>query len=82
MSLAAIGGGLVLLGAYPRLRALWDATPRPEAKRLFDGVIEPLAADARRLTAALHNGSFSRSLALGLATIFAAGAFAFLSAPT
>ena len=81
MSLAAIGGGLVLLGSYPRLRAIWDATPRPEAKRLFDGVINPLAADARKLTAALHDGGFSRSLALGLATIFAAGAFAFLSAP-
>ncbi|MFZ1510881.1 MAG: monovalent cation/H+ antiporter subunit A [Tabrizicola sp.] len=81
MSLAAIGGGLVLLGSYPRLRAIWDATPRPEAKRLFDGVIDPLAADARKLTAALHDGGFSRSLALGLATIFAAGAFAFFSAP-
>jgi len=81
MSLAAIGGGLVLLGAWPRLRALWDASPKPEAKRLFDAVIEPLAADARRLTAALHNGSFSRSLALGLATILAAGGYAFFSAP-
>ncbi|WP_333817164.1 hydrogen gas-evolving membrane-bound hydrogenase subunit E, partial [Tabrizicola sp.] len=81
MSLAAIGGGLVLLGTWPRLRAIWDATPRPEAKRIFDGVIEPLAADARRLTAALHDGGFSRSLALGLAAILAAGAYAFLSAP-
>ena len=81
MSLAAIGGGLVLLGTWPRLRAIWDATPRPDAKRIFDGVIEPLAADARKLTAALHDGGFSRSLALGLAAILAAGAYAFLSAP-
>ncbi|WP_374398033.1 monovalent cation/H+ antiporter subunit A [Tabrizicola sp.] len=81
MSLAAIGGGLVLLGAWPRLRALWDAFPKPEAKRLFDAVVEPLAADARRLTTAIHNGSFGRSLALGLAAILAAGAYAFLSAP-
>ena len=48
MSLAAIGGGLMVLGAYPRLRALWDATPRPEAKRIFDGIIEPLAATRPR----------------------------------
>ncbi|MBL9073224.1 monovalent cation/H+ antiporter subunit A [Tabrizicola sp.] len=81
MSLAAIGGGLVLLGTWPRLRAMWDATPRPEAKRMFDGIIEPLAADARKLTTVLHNGSFSRSLALGLAAILAAGSYAFLSAP-
>ena len=81
MSLAAIGGGLVVLGTYPRLRRLWDATPRPEAKRLYDGVIEPLAADARKLTSALHNGSFSRSLAIGLAAILAATAYAFFAAP-
>ena len=81
MSLVAFGGGLVVLGSYPRLRALWDACPKPEAKRLFDGVIDPLAADARRLTTALHNGSFSRSLAIGLAAILAAATFAFVSAP-
>jgi multicomponent K+:H+ antiporter subunit A len=81
MSLGAIGGGLLLLGAYPRLRALWDATPRPDAKRIFDGVIEPLARDARKLTERLHDGRFGRSLALGLAAILAAGGYAFFSAP-
>ncbi|MFO1202440.1 MAG: monovalent cation/H+ antiporter subunit A [Tabrizicola sp.] len=81
MSLAAIGAGLLLLGSYPRLHALWDATPRPEGKRLFDGVIEPLARDARTMTSALHNGRFSRSLTVALAAIAATGAYAFLSAP-
>ncbi|MBN8631529.1 MAG: monovalent cation/H+ antiporter subunit A [Rhodobacterales bacterium] len=81
MSLGAIGGGLMALGAYPRLRAIWDAAPRPEAKRMFDGVIEPIAADARRLTALLHDGRFGRSLSLGLAAIIAAAAYAFFSAP-
>ena len=81
MSLAAIGGGLVLLGAYPGLRAVWDRTPRPEAKRLFDGTIEPLAAEARTLTVALHSGRFNRSLGLALVTILGASAFAFLSVP-
>ena len=47
MSLAAIGGGFALLAGFPRLRALWDATPKPEAKRLFDATIAPLAAAAR-----------------------------------
>ena len=81
MSLAAIGGGLAAFGAWPRLRALWDATPRPEAKRLFDIAIEALATDARRLTTALHDGRFSRGLALGLGTIILAAAYGFFSAP-
>lgn len=80
MSLGAIGGGLVLLGAYPRLRAVWDATPRPEAKRLFDGAIEPLARDARKLTETLHDGRFDRSLTLGLLAILGTGGYAFFSA--
>jgi multicomponent K+:H+ antiporter subunit A len=79
MSLAAIGGGLMLLGAYPRLRALWDATPRPEAKRLFDGVIETLAAASRQITDALHNGRFSRSLVAAILAIALLSAFAFLT---
>ena len=77
MSLVAIGGGLMALGAYPRLRALWDATPRPEAKRLFDGVIEPLAALARRVTEGLHNGSFGRAVSLAVLAIAATALWAF-----
>jgi multicomponent K+:H+ antiporter subunit A len=77
MSLAAIGGGLMILGAYPRLRALWDATPRPEAKRLFDGIIDPAAALARHTTETLHNGSFGRAVSLGIAAIAAAALWAF-----
>lgn len=79
MSLAAIGGGLILLGAYPRLRGLWDATPRPEAKRIFDGIIEPLAEASDRFTAILHNGRFSRSLVLAVLTIAVLSTLAFLT---
>ncbi|MDM7932700.1 monovalent cation/H+ antiporter subunit A [Tabrizicola sp.] len=77
MSLAAVGGGLMALGAYPRLRALWDAAPRPEAKRIFDGVIEPLAALARGLTGLVHNGSFSRAVGVAVVAIAAASLWAF-----
>jgi multicomponent K+:H+ antiporter subunit A len=79
MSLAAIGGGLMLLGAYPRLRALWDATPRPEAKRLFDGIVEPLAEASRSFTDGLHNGRFSRALVLAVLAIAGLSAVAFLT---
>ncbi|HLQ17745.1 MAG TPA: hydrogen gas-evolving membrane-bound hydrogenase subunit E, partial [Tabrizicola sp.] len=79
MSVAAIGGGLVLLGAYPRLRAIWDATPRPEAKRIFDGLVEPLANASRTFTETLHDGRFSRSLVLAVLTIALLSAAAFLT---
>ncbi|MCU0903664.1 MAG: monovalent cation/H+ antiporter subunit A [Tabrizicola sp.] len=78
MSLAAVGGGLLLLGAYPRLRAIWDAAPRPEAKRIFDSLIEPLAVLARSVTEGLHNGSFGRALTLGVLAIAGAALWAFL----
>jgi multicomponent K+:H+ antiporter subunit A len=77
MSLTAIGGGLLVLGLYPRLRAVWDATPRPDAKRLFDGLVEPLAFAARRLTDALHNASLTRAIAIATLAIAAAGVWVF-----
>ena len=78
MSLAAVGGGLMMLGAYPRLRAIWDAAPRPEAKRIFDGIVEPLAALSRSVTEGLHNGSFGRALVLAVLAIAGAALWAFL----
>ncbi len=77
MSLAAVGGGLLTLGAYPRLRAIWDATPRPEAKPIFDALIETLAAAARGVTDALHNSSLSRAVAAAVLAIAAATLWAF-----
>ncbi|KAF0113885.1 MAG: multicomponent K+:H+ antiporter subunit A [Rhodobacteraceae bacterium] len=78
MSLAAIGGGLVCLGAYPRLRAIWNAAPRPDAKRIFDGIVEPLAALSRLVTDGLHNGSFGRAVVLAVLAIAGAALWAFL----
>nr|MCU0829602.1 DUF4040 domain-containing protein [Tabrizicola sp.] len=78
MSLAAIGGGLMMLGGFARLRAIWDAAPRPEAKRIFDGLVEPLAALARGLTGLIHNASLSRSVAVATLAIAAAVAWAFM----
>lgn len=80
MSLAAVGGGLMSLGAYPRLRARWDAAPRPDAKRLFDGIVEPAAALARSVTEGLHNGSFGRALTLAVLAIAGAALWAFSGA--
>ncbi|MDQ1848558.1 monovalent cation/H+ antiporter subunit A [Gemmobacter fulvus] len=79
MSLAAIGGGLAVLGLHRRLEALWLAAPRPEAKQIFDGVMEPFARLARGITEALHTGSMGRYLWISTAAIVATGYFAFRS---
>ena len=78
MSLIALGGGLMMMGLYPRLRAMWDAAPRPEAKRIFDGVIEPLAALACTLTGLVHNGSFARAVTAAVLAIVGVSLWAFL----
>jgi multicomponent K+:H+ antiporter subunit A len=78
MSLIALGGGLMMMGLYPRLRAMWDAAPRPEAKRIFDSIIEPLAALARTLTGLVHNGSFARAVTAAVLAIAGVSLWAFL----
>ena len=77
MSLAAIGGGLVLLGLHPRLAAVWVSTPRPDAKRIFHGIVDPVVSLARTLTDALHNASLTRAIAIAIVTVTVAGAWAF-----
>ena len=77
MSLIAIGGGLVLLGLYPRLLTLSAAFPRLDAKRIFDGLVEPLATAARGLTDTLHNGALTRAIAIATLGVTAAGVWAF-----
>jgi len=77
MSLVAIGGGLALLGLYPRLRKLWDAAPKPEAKPIFDALIRALASAAQFVTERLHNASLSRAVAVAVLAIVAAATWAF-----
>ena len=78
MSLAAIGGGLLLLGLYRPLRAAWDRSPRPEAKRLFDAATDALTRLSRHVTDGLHDGGFGRSVTLAVLAIAAAALRAFL----
>ncbi len=79
MSVFAFGAGLLLLAGYPRLRARWDATPRPEAKALFDAAMASLVATAARASAGLHDGSLGRMMRLAVLTVAAAGVLAFAS---
>ncbi|MBZ4690734.1 MAG: dehydrogenase (quinone) [Cereibacter sp.] len=78
MSVIAILGGFLLLMLHAPLNRLWLAAPRPEAKRIFDGIVEPLAALARGLTQRLHDGALTRYFAIATVAIVAAGFAAFL----
>ena len=77
MSVLAVGGGLVLVGAYPALRRLWLAVPKPDAPAMFDAAMLGATALARGLTGRLHGGGLAGPLALATAAITAAGVLAF-----
>ena len=51
---------------------MWEATPRPEAKVIFDALIQAVVVLARRVTALTHTGEMSRYLVIFvLATVVA-----------
>ena len=78
MSAVAIAGGVLLLGAYRPALAFRLSLPRPEAKAIFDRLVELLVAGARALTLGIHNGSLQRSMLLALLVMLGLGAVAFL----
>ncbi|MFK7940366.1 MAG: monovalent cation/H+ antiporter subunit A [Roseovarius sp.] len=73
MSIAAVVGGLIVLMLFKPLLRVWDAAPRPEAKVIFEGVVEAAASLARTIIHPLHNGSFTRYAMIGMLAIVAAG---------
>ena len=79
MSLAAVGGGVILVIMHSVLQKIWDATPRPEAKVIFDATISSFVSLARSLILPLHNGAFSRYAAIAAVTIIGAGYFAWIT---
>ncbi|MFK7881555.1 monovalent cation/H+ antiporter subunit A [Roseobacter sp.] len=76
MSIVATVGGFLLLLAYRPALRIWDGTPRPEAKVIFEGLVEAIVLLAKRFTHGLHNGAFSRYGAIMVATVVVAGYFA------
>lgn len=79
MSIIAVLGGLVLMLIYKPLLAIWDATPRPEAKVIFEAIIEAAARLAQVLIHPVHNGSFTRYATIGFVAIIAAGYHAWIT---
>ncbi|MWD28922.1 monovalent cation/H+ antiporter subunit A [Aquicoccus sp. SCR17] len=76
--IAVLGGLLILLAWHPLSRA-WEATPRPEAKTIFDGVIRGSAGAAGWLTQRLHDGSLTRYALIFMVAVVALGAHAWFT---
>ena len=76
MSIIAVVGGLVMLALFRPALRLWETTPRPEAKVIFEAIVEAAARLAQALVLPLHNGAFSRYAAVGMITIVVAGYYA------
>ncbi len=79
MSIIATVGGLILLMLYKPLLKVWDNTPRPEAKIIFEALVESIVSLAQKLVLPLHNGSFSRYAAIGTVAIVGAGYYAWIT---
>ena len=79
MSIAAVVGGLLVMAVYKPLQQLWDVAPRPEAKVIFEAIIEAAAKFAQAFTFALHNGAFSRYAMITMIAIVGAGYYAWIT---
>ncbi len=73
MSVIAVIGGLLMVMIFKPALAIWDKTPRPEAKTIFDAVIAGAVGISRRVIAPLHDGSFTRYAAIMAVTVVAVG---------
>lgn len=79
MSIAAVSGGLVLLMFYRPLARMWEALPRPEAKEIFDDIVEAVVDMARLIIHPLHNGAFTRYALIFAITVVAVGTHAWFT---
>lgn len=79
MSIAAVVGGFILLKLFPSALRIWDNTPRPEAKTIFEGLVNGIASALRAFTSSLHNGAFSRYGAIMASTVIIAGTYAWMT---
>jgi multicomponent K+:H+ antiporter subunit A len=79
MSVVAVLGGVALLAAYGPVSGLWHKLRKPDAKTLFEGLVDSTARAAEAVTAGLHNGAMTRYAAVFVVTVLAAGLFAWFS---
>jgi len=82
MSIVAVTGGALLLAAHGPVMRAWNAAPRPEAKAIFDALMEALARLAKGITDGLHNGAITRYGAIMVAFTVALGWYAYSTGDT
>ncbi|WP_195819582.1 monovalent cation/H+ antiporter subunit A [Roseobacter sp. MH60115] len=76
MSVIAVVGGLLMLAIFNPALRLWETTPRPEAKMIFEALIAAIVALSQRFIHGLHNGAFTRYGAIMAVTVIIAGFYA------
>ncbi|WP_299780691.1 monovalent cation/H+ antiporter subunit A [uncultured Roseobacter sp.] len=76
MSVIAVVGGLLMLAIFNPALRMWDTTPRPEAKTIFEALIAAIVALSQRFIHGLHNGAFTRYGAIMAVTVIVAGFYA------
>ena len=76
MSIIALVGGLAMMAIYKPSLRLWDAVPRPEAKVIFEGLVEGTVRAGQAFTHHLHNGAFTRYGAYFAIIVLIAGYYA------
>lgn len=76
MSIIAVVGGLVLMVVYKPLQKLWDVAPRPEAKTIFEALVDAVARIAKTVIHSSHNGAFTRYATIATVAIVLAGYYA------
>ncbi|NYS24480.1 monovalent cation/H+ antiporter subunit A [Rhodobacteraceae bacterium 2376] len=78
MSVAAVALGYLVLRFHPLFEELWNDARRPEAKEIFDALIDLCARGADRVTNLLHDGAMTRYLAIFTASAVLFGFAAFM----
>ncbi|MGC3939090.1 monovalent cation/H+ antiporter subunit A [Roseobacter sp. EG26] len=82
MSMIATAGGLILLAVFTPMLRFWENTPRPEAKVIFEAIVEAAATLAQKIVLTLHNGAFTRYVAIASVAMIAAGFHAWSTGTT
>ena len=73
MSVAAVVGGIVLMLLHGLLDRVWNAVPRPEAKTIFEALLDRIVRLCRWVAELTHDGAISRYLAIFAASTVALG---------
>lgn len=78
-SVFAITFGALIVWKYFFTRRLWDNSPRPDAKVIFDSIISSSVKLSRTFTDTLHNGSLPRYLSFIFISAIVMGVVTFFS---